>query len=73
MLGKKKMANVSPDIGDATHIAEAGVLETVVLGVTLVGVTSKSNAIRVGNCGRKRKDDVELVACCCSYCCCSCC
>ena len=58
VLGKKKMANMFADIGDVTIVAE-GVVETVVPVVTLVGVASKSNAGRVGNCGRKRKEDVD--------------
>jgi hypothetical protein len=53
---KKKMANMFPDIGDVTITAE-GVVEIV---VHVANVVSKSNTKRVGNCGRKRKDDGEL-------------
>jgi len=55
-MGKKNMVNMFPDIGDVTVIAE-GVVKTV---VPVVNVVSKSNAARVGKCGRKRKDGGEL-------------
>ena len=59
VLGKKKMANMFPDIGDVTITAE-GVVGSVVHVVNVVGVVSKSNTKRVGNCWRKRKDDGDL-------------
>jgi hypothetical protein len=61
VLGRKKMANVFPDIENVTIDAE-GVVETVrTLDVNVIGVQpSKSNAKRIGNNGRKRKEDGEL-------------
>ena len=56
VVGKKKMANLFADIGDVAIVAE-GVVE---IAVPVVSVVSKSNTKRIGNCGRKRKDDGEL-------------
>ncbi len=58
-MGTKKMSNMVACIGDVTIAAE-GVVETVVNVFDAVGLASKSNIKRVGNCGRKRKDDGEL-------------
>ena len=55
MLGKKKMANIIADIGDVTVAAE-GVVETLVPASDV----SKLNIKRIGNCGRKRKEEGEL-------------
>ena len=54
-MGKKKMADMFADIGDVTIVVE-GVVETVVPDSEV----SKSNKKRIGNCGRKRKEDGEL-------------
>ena len=60
VLGRKKMANMFPDTDDVTVIAE-GVVETVPRDGNVIGVPSfKSNANRIGNSGRKRKEDGEL-------------
>jgi len=56
VLGKKKMTDMFDDIGNVTIVAE-GVVETV---VPVLREVSKSNTKRIGNCGRKRKEDGEL-------------
>jgi hypothetical protein len=60
-MRRKKMANVFPDKDHVTTDAE-GVVEAVrTLDVNVVGVqSSKSNAKRLGNSGRKRKEEGEL-------------
>ncbi len=55
-MGKKKMADMFADIGDVTIVVE-GAVETV---VPVLSEVSKSNTKRIGNCGRKRKEDGEL-------------
>jgi hypothetical protein len=59
VLGKKKMANMFPDIGKVTITAE-GIVEIVMLDVSVIGLASKPNAKQVSNSGRKRKDNGEL-------------
>ena len=59
VLGRNKMLNMAANIGDVTLSAE-DVVKTVVTVVGVVGETSKSNAKRVGNGGRKHKEDGEL-------------
>ena len=56
VLGKKKMLDMITYLGCVTTVAEV----VVEASVYIDGVASKTNAKRVGQSGRKRKDDGEL-------------